>query len=281
MIKILFPTDFSKASLNAIEYALNFASGSDANFIFYHSFIPFNSALSGSPEFNRKEIIKVEKELKIRIEKIKFKMNKKFPDIVIETCVDKGVESQQIISYSKKNKIDLIIMGTTGASGLKEVLIGSVTADIIAKSECPVLAIPAKYKYKSIQKILMPTNYALHDLVVLKFIFQFSVTKNANIHFLHITPKGKPSTKDIELMETFKETISSLLKNRDKEFSLHQDNDAQESISTIVQKENIDLTVMTTIKRESFINRFFHTSLTKKMACHTRIPLLAIPARSF
>jgi len=47
MIKILLPTDFSKASLNSIEYALNFASGSDAKFIFYHSFIPLNSALSG------------------------------------------------------------------------------------------------------------------------------------------------------------------------------------------------------------------------------------------
>jgi nucleotide-binding universal stress UspA family protein len=152
MIKILLPTDFSKASLNAIEYALNFASGSNAKFIFCHSFIPFDSALSGSSEFNRKEIIKVEQELLIRIEKLKFKMNQKFPDIAIETCIDKGVESRQIISYSKKNKIDLIIMATTGASGLKEVIIGSVAAAIIAKSDCPVLAVPSKYKYKSIEK---------------------------------------------------------------------------------------------------------------------------------
>jgi len=277
MIKILLPTDFSKASLNAIEYALNFASGSNAKFIFYHSFIPFDSALSGSPEYNKKEILKVDQELKIRIEKLKFKMNEKFPDVALETCIDKGAETRQIISFSKKNKIDLIIMGTTGASGLKEVIIGSVTVAIIAKSECPVLAIPSNYKHKSIQKMLMPTNYALHDLIALKFLFQFSVIKNADIHFMHIMLKGKPSLKDTELMEAFKKTVNSLLKKRNKEFSLHQGNDAERCISSLVKKEKIDLTVMTTIKRKSFIDRFFHSSLTKKMACHTRIPLLAIP----
>lgn len=277
MIKILLPTDFSKASLNAIEYALNFASGSNAKFIFFHSFVPFNSALSGTPEHNRKEISRVEQDLKIRIEKLMFKMNEKFPDVAIETCIDKGAETQQIISFSKKNKIDLIIMGTTGASGLKELIIGSVTVAIIAKSECPVLAVPAKYKYKTIKKILMPTNYALHDLIALKFLFQFLVTKNAAIHFLHIHPKGKPSLKDIELMEAFKKTINSLFKKKNKEFSLHQGNDAEQCISTLVKKEKIDITVMTTIKRKSLINRIFHSSLTKKMACHTLIPLLAIP----
>jgi len=277
MIKILLPTDFSKASINAIEYAFNFASGSNAKFIFYHSFIPFNSALSGTPEYNRKEIIKVEQELKIRIEKLKFKMNGKFPDVAIEICIVKGAETRQIISYSKKNKIDFIIMGTTGASGLKEIIIGSVTVDIIAKSECPVLAVPSNFKYKSIQKMLMPTNYALHDLIALKFLFQFSVTKNAAIHILHINPKGKPSVKDAELMEAFKKTINSSLKKRNKEFSLHQGTDAQWCISSLVKKEKIDLTVMTTVKRKSFIDRFFHSSLTKKLAYHTRIPLLAIP----
>ena len=277
MIKILLPTDFSKASLNAIEYALNFASGSNAKFIFYHSFIPFDSALSGTPEYNRKEIIRVEQELKIKIEKMKFKLNEKFPAVAIETCIDKGAETRQIISYSKKNEIDLIIMGTNGASGLKEVIMGSVTVDIIAKSKCPVLTVPSNYKHKSIQKMLMPTNYALHDLIALKFLFQFSVTKNAAIHFLHIHPKGEPSLKDTELMGAFKKTINSSLKKRNKEFSLHQGNDAEQCISSLVKKEKIDLTVMTTIKRKSFIDRFFHSSLTKKMACHTRIPLLAIP----
>jgi len=277
MIKILLPTDFSKASRNAIEYALNFASVSTTTFIFYHSFIPFDSALSGAPEHNRKEIIKVEQELKIRINKLKLKMDEKFPNVVIETCIDKGAESRQIISYSTANKIDLIIMGTTGASGLKEVLIGSVTVDIIDKSECPVLAVPAKYKYKPIEKMLMPTNYALHDLIALKFLFQFSTIENSNIQFLHISLKGNPPLKDAELMDAFKETINSLLKKRNNKFSLHQGIDAEQSISSVVQKEKIDLIVMTTIKRKSFIDRFFNNSITKKMAHHTKIPLLAVP----
>jgi nucleotide-binding universal stress UspA family protein len=213
MIKILLPTDFSKASLNAIEYALDFASGSNVTLVFYHSFIPFDSVLAGAREKNREETIKVEQELKNRIEKLKVKMNENFPDVAIETCIDKGAESREIISYSEKNKIDLIVMGTTGASGLKEVLIGSVTSAIIDKSECPVLAVPSNYKFKSIQKILMPTNYALHDLVALKFLFQFSTTNDSTIQFLHVNQKGNPSPQDTELIDTFKDSINRLLKD--------------------------------------------------------------------
>lgn len=69
-------------------------------------------------------------------------MNEKFPDVALKTCFDKWAETRQIISFSKKNKIDLIIMGTTGASSLKEVIIGSVTFEIIVNSVCPVLAAP-------------------------------------------------------------------------------------------------------------------------------------------
>jgi nucleotide-binding universal stress UspA family protein len=276
MIKILLPTDFSKASLNAIEYALDFASGSNVTLVFYHSFIPFDSVLAGAREKNREETIKVEQELKNRIEKLKVKMNENFPDVAIETCIDKGAESREIISYSEKNKIDLIVMGTTGASGLKEVLIGSVTSAIIDKSECPVLAVPSNYKFKSIQKILMPTNYALHDLVALKFLFQFSTTNDSTIQFLHVNQKGNPSPQDTELIDTFKDSINRLLKDTNKEFCLHEGNDAQRSISSIVEDEKIDLIVMTTIKRQSFIDRFFNDSLTKKMAHHTQIPLLAV-----
>lgn len=143
-------------------------------------------------------------------------MQERFPDVAKETCIDKGVESRQIISYSTINKIDLIIMGTTDASGLKEIIIGNVTVDIIAKSECPVLAVPSNYKHKSIQKILIPTNYDLHDLIALKFLFQFSATKILNIHFLDITLKGKPSLKGTELIESFKKTINSFFKKEKK-----------------------------------------------------------------
>jgi len=277
MIKILLPTDFSKASINAIEHALNFASGNKIKLILYHSFIPFDSAFNGSPEFRKKEIIKTEQVLKSKIEKLKAKLHADHPDCNLETCIDKGAETQEIISYSKKNKIDLIIMGTTGASGLKEIIIGSVTVAIIDNSECPVLVVPSNYKFKSIETMLMPTNYTLYDLVALKFLFQFSITKNAAIHFLHINLKGKPSVKETELIEAFKKTINSLFKKRNKVFNLIHDDDAEKCISSLVKKEKIDLTVMTTTKRKSFIDRFFHSSLTKKMAFHTRIPLLVVP----
>lgn len=61
----------------------------------------------------------------------------------------------------KEQKIDLVVMGTKGASGVTEILIGSNTADVIEKCHCPVLAIPAESDFKTPTKVvlqpIMPT----------------------------------------------------------------------------------------------------------------------------
>lgn len=64
----------------------------------------------------------------------------------IKIFVDRGKEERGILNYARNSKANLIVVGTTGATGLKEKQIGSVTAGIMSKSGCPVIGIPEKYK---------------------------------------------------------------------------------------------------------------------------------------
>ena len=55
--------------------------------------------------------------------------------------------------------MDLIVMGTKGASGLKEVLFGSNTVHVIKNAKCPVLAVPSEFVFESPREILFPSDY--------------------------------------------------------------------------------------------------------------------------
>lgn len=277
---ILLPTDFSKASINAIEFALKFAVQSEVKFILFHSFIPFESALSGSPEYHKKETLIVESKLKSKIDKLKFIMVEKHPEAFIETVIDRGVESRQIINYCNKFKVNLIVMGTTGASGLREKIVGSITSEVISKSDCPVLAIPTRFKRNEINKILVPTNFYLYDIDATKFLFQFFRPLEPSILFLHVTEKKNPSIFESQLFKVFEKSANVLLKRKTKKYLMRFGKDEEKSISRIARNEKIDLIIMVKTNNESFIEKLFHLSLSKKMAHHAKIPILFYPAKN-
>lgn len=173
MKTILVPTDFSIPADSAIHYAIKMAVLWDASLILYHSFIPFESGFY-LLSLSEKENLEAQKILTDRLTTIKNSIIKKDPNLSISIHVDQGPEDIKIIDFCKKSKADLIVMGTKGASGLKEKLIGSFTAEVIANAPCPVLAIPNKYKFKVPKKITYATNYAKKDKKVLQSLLEFN-----------------------------------------------------------------------------------------------------------
>ncbi|MEM3397177.1 MAG: universal stress protein [Thermoplasmata archaeon] len=59
----------------------------------------------------------------------------------IEASVDEGIPAERIVRIAKKLKIDMIVMGTTGKSGVDKILLGSVAETVIKNAPCPVLAV--------------------------------------------------------------------------------------------------------------------------------------------
>jgi nucleotide-binding universal stress UspA family protein len=274
---ILVPTDFSIPADYAIRYAVNLASLFDASIILYHTFIPFESGFYPLAQSD-KENLETEKKLTDRTAKIRDVILKSSKDIPISIYVDRGPITIKLAEFCKKNKIDLIVMGTQGASSIKEILIGSFTAKVMTKAPCPVLAIPNEYKFKMPKQITYATNYGKKDKKVIQYILELNNLFKAKLTILHIDDKKHISTAEEEL-EKYKKTIE--LQYKEIPFSYHHilGKDISKALLDQIMVDKTDILVLNPVKRKGIWQHVFHKSVTKKTVCHSLIPLLTIPAK--
>ena len=149
MHSILVPTDFSENTQTALSYAIDLANHFSCKLILFNTYKLKHRAgmYIGVERMMRKESREQMAQL-IRTVRPKLKGN-----TTLEGKVAKGEAVSTIIRAAKKLKVSLIVMGTQGASGLKEVFIGSTTNGVIKGSKIPVLAIPAGFEYRPLKTI--------------------------------------------------------------------------------------------------------------------------------
>lgn len=144
---ILLPTDFSKTSLTAAEYAVELADE-------YKAALHVLNVLEKTPpilairslDLSREKIIEsidadAQSHLSESVKKIK-----KIKDVEIFPVIRKGIDYEEIIKYSKEKKIDIIVIATHGRTGLIHTLLGSVAEKVIRYSKIPVLVTTPRSK---------------------------------------------------------------------------------------------------------------------------------------
>ncbi len=276
-MKILVPTDFSKTADNALQYAIKFFNKPDSTFILYHSFMPFESGFYSqkkSKEENNREESKLRNTLKQKADNFSLKNVK----ADIEIFVDRGIGESNILRFARNHKIELIVMGTTGATGLKEKLVGSVTANVMSKSGCPVIGIPEKYKPGSLGKIAFCSNYQLNDIGALKYLIDLSKNLQAEIQIWHFYKKTAEADDENNLSSEYKTMIGKFFGNNKFTFHFPGTDDIQDALDKLSGRKDLDMIALITHKRKGFFNTLLDKSLTKTVAYHTKVPLLAIPS---
>lgn len=272
---VLLPTDFSDHSLQAARFTLGLFRRAEVRFILYHCFMPFQGSFSGTKaeRENRQEV----KNLMGKLHGIRQRLAEDYPEAGIDLKVDKGVESRRINIWSKKQPDALIAMGTKGAGGIKEKLLGSVTADVIAGAACPVLAVPPGLQPGPFQRVLMPTEFRLEDLEAANFLSEIPASEGIAFHFIHIGSHTKPDRREQRRSATFQAAMAGILPGRETQFSWHTGDSPENRILEISESVKPDLLLMTTYRKQGLLDNLFHTSTTRKVAHHTHIPLLAYP----
>ena len=179
-----------------------------------------------------------------------------------------GYTMTTIVKYANSVKADLIIMGTQGASGLKEFFMGSNTAGVINKSTIPVLAIPANATYRDIKKIA----FAVDSLIVntgdiIRPLVQLSKEYNAKVEVIHVEKQKQMAVVDAG--------IDVYLSEIDHSFQLIQDNSVINGINKHVEQTNPNILCMIHRQRSPLAN-LFHSSITNKEAYNSPVPLLVL-----
>lgn len=192
MSTILVPSDFSKNATDALCYAINLCKQMNSELIVFHcSHISAYALSTATTEAQMTKLLKEDEEHKM--EKLqeqvtlayKQQLNSTVPDSTRCMVSYNPLLVEKTLEIAKNNNVDLIIMGTHGASGITKFFFGSNTSIMIAKSDLPVMAIPENYQYTPLQHIVFASD--LENLTVeLNQIVPFAQSIESEIKVLYM-----------------------------------------------------------------------------------------------
>jgi nucleotide-binding universal stress UspA family protein len=279
MKHILLPTDFSDNSWNAIKYAIKLFKNEECVFHLLNTYTPIiyhvEYVLGYPAQFGLGDSIRNTsqenlKELVVRIEE-EFPNNTKHK---FETIARFDTLISGIKEFMEKHMTHVIVMGTKGATGAKEVLFGSNTVHVFKEIKCPVIAIPSDFEFENPHEVLFPTdlevNYKDTQLNLLK---EIAISHNSRVNAMHVET-GYELT---EMQISNKLELESMFKNVSFLFHELKSKSVAEAINEFQIKAKINLLVMINNKRSFFENLFFQSKL-KQIGFHLNIPFLVIPS---
>ncbi len=275
MKNIIVPTDFSENANNALIYALSIARKTGAKVILFNAYhLP---ASNSTTLRDISPILKQDAEQDLARLANQIKSNPQFSNVIYKTIARKGHLVNELNTVARETHADLIVMGTKGASGISELLIGTNTASVIADTKCPVMAVPASAVYKDISHILYATDYNEVDFDSIGKLTELARVFNASILLLHVADDSQTLVNEKNLIDKFTQKVKQKIAYPHISYRLVESTDILDGLDSTIESMNIDLVAMTTRKR-GFFERFFSNSITKTMAYHTHIPLLAFHA---
>lgn len=285
MKSILVPTDYSDTANRAARFAISLANKTKAKLVFVNQIsileVTTNTAFTGIyvpvPE---RQMEAASDELKKNVRKVFNSMKLNMSDFDTTCILLTGVGTVELIlEAAKKNKADLIVMGTHGASGFRKFIVGSNAAKVIEKSKVPVITIPKSY---STRKVIKKIGFATdHDNIEkdLKHIIPIATLLNASIELFYIGPNFPESAKarnfkPVEDLEKLK--VKTGFSNYSYvEISTRFENDFFDGVETYQKKHKPDMLYMVT-KSRNWIDKILDPSKSKEIAYQTKIPLISI-----
>ncbi len=282
MNKLLVPTDFSENAVNAFKYALNIAAKQSASITTLHVYsLKISNLEIGTPAELTQSILdnqetKEEEHYKKFTEKIhKEATEEKLSQVSINHKLTEGLVVDEIVQASINEAPDLLVLGTDGVDNLADRLFGTTTSNVIANVSCSVLTVPANAEYHGIHRVAYASDFNTEDTEILKELLEFAALFGASVHVVHVSEEGIPTDEDQRRMEDLEEQFIASEEAGKVVFDLITANDTVEGLENYVEAEAIDILVMYK-EKETFWERLFNPSLTRKIALHGKKPLLVL-----
>ncbi len=276
MRKILLPTDFSRNAWNAIAFASELFKDESCLFYLLHTYTPAfyrMDYLVGGPTVSalpdrgvNQSVMGLEKTLeevdkKLSNPKHHYKMVSAF-----------NLLTDEINQISEREGIELVVMGTQGATGAREIFLGSNTVYVLRKSDIPVLAVPEDYAFQPIQRILFPTDYwTRYKKEELQLLIDLAVLSKAEIDVFHV----KEEYDLTETQEDIKAYIRDALQVVPHILSEKRGALMPHAVMDYLDQGGFELLVMMN-RKHSFLERLMWRQNVDQIGFHVKVPFLAI-----
>lgn len=278
MKNILVPTDFSQNSERALEYAQFLFASYECNFYLLHvdsflnvqgeSFIPIKKSKRPNYKKPTKELLQ---------------------DLLSRTKEDSAVKQHSFfaiheygffIESVKKQledrKIDLIVMGTKGVSGLREKVVGSSAGDVITKVQHNTLVIPNEVVVSMPKEIAFPTDFNIfYSHKILNAITELLQLCGAKLRIMHVASNGFGLSREQEGNRGYLQDFMEEVHPEDHSFHTVTNKKVKPAIQCFVESRDADMIVMVA-KNLNFIQQILFDSIVEKISFHTKIPFYVI-----
>jgi nucleotide-binding universal stress UspA family protein len=282
--KIICPVDFSDDSVNAAHYAILLAAHMKAEVKFIYAYNPvqplsnvFPDAFSYQIEMGNIFVDDIEiskkKMLKFKVEIMDYMAKNLSSKVKFSTHLVANDPYRGIPAFCKKYKSAMVVMGTKGLGRSKSYITGSVALSTIEKVSIPVLVIPRKYKFTTLENfnLIYLTDFDEKDFSSFRKLMSIAGVFNPQIHCIHIEHE-KNKISQI-MLEELTEELKSIYNHYNIDCTLIKSKDASKSINSFIKAGSINLLAMSERKR-NFLFQFFNKSIIKEMLFNIDIPLM-------
>jgi nucleotide-binding universal stress UspA family protein len=277
MKTILVPTDFSPTAQAAVDVAVDMAKKVSAKLILLHvietpgsaSFNVEGQAASAQDWDNKMFTMKLIEIGRTKLARLADQVAGKGVTFISKLRL--GDPFHGIQSIITEQKVDLIIMGTKGSSGFKEVVVGSNTEKVVRRATCPVLSVPSKQNNCDFKNIVYATAIHGDQSKMLDLVKNTQSNFGSTVHVVRVNTPGlfEPDHLTIKAMKTF--ANRSGLKN----YTLNTYNDLTEESGIIGFTDSIDadLIIMATHTRTA-LGHLLSSSVAEGVVNHSAKPVL-------
>ncbi|MFS4447968.1 universal stress protein [Maribacter sp. 2307UL18-2] len=277
MKKILLPTDFSRNAYNACEYAMKLFTDEECVFYLVHTYTPVvyqPEYMLGNPgqiplgdEYQANALM--------QLEELQATLTTQFnnPKHLFVPHASFNLLVNEVLQLVENENADLVVMGTKGATGAKEILLGTQTVHLIKKVTCPVIAIPSGFEYETPKEILFPTDYEVdYEKEQLQELLDIAKKHISSIEVMHVSTGNELTEEQVENQQK----LNYLLAETAHLFHDLPSQGIIDAINNFQLKKRMNLLVMIKNKH-TFFERLFIEPVIKKIGFHITIPFMVIP----
>lgn len=272
MKKILVPCDFSSTAVQAFELATEIAAIHQGEVMVLHAieFVPaYETSFVAQPyAFNSTVIEELENDARKSFDELIRSHN--LDELTVGFYTDHGPVTDTINQFIDDHDIDLVVMGTHGASGLKEFFVGSTTEKIVRSSHVPVLSVKSPVSLKSIKNIVLPVDPDLHQQDFIDHIKELQRFLGAHLHVLHVNTTIHAA--DERKVKASLNDYIQYYSLTDYTLNIINDTTEENGIMRFTNDINADMIAMATHGRKGLAH-FFAGSIAEDLVNHVSCPI--------
>jgi len=269
MKKILVPCDFSVPATQAFKFAAAIARQSKGEIVLLH-IVELPVLRHGPVPINALEksyLGKIKERITIDVDRMISKWGK---GLKVSFVLDHGAVNNTIVRNIKKHKVDLIVMGTHGASGIREFILGSNAEKIVRYASVPVITVKKQLK-NNIKNIAFATDLLPIPSKVIERLKALQKFFNAHLHIVYVNTPFNFRTDEF-LRPKVTEFINKNGFTRNSTFTIINDHDEVSGIRNFVKKINADLVALPTQSKKG-LSHFLFGSVAEDVANHINCPI--------